>query len=303
MAVVRSLKRTLSILAEQPVLFVPLLLLGALQAPSYLANTLDPIVSAAVSLGMTVVYLFVTPFFHGGLIGMANDAAAGDRTSLDRFLTVGRERYLSLLGAYALVYAVATALGVAITIAVFLAFLAYSAAGGGIAVAVGAAIVPLLLIAVYLAVMAAVSFYGHAIVIEDHGAIDGIKRSVAVVRANLAAVVGYLLVALVGGGLVGAAAAAVSLLAFPTATAPDAAPGAVDPTLAAVGVVGIVAATALLGGFLLVFSVVFYRDLVGAGSTEDREGADGRPASGTAWGDDAGTGGAEGDGAAGRSAD
>lgn len=259
MAALQSLRVVPSLLRDQPIIFVAVLLFVLLQTPQLFAQSLEPLAAALVSIGVTLVFLFVFPFFHGGFIGMANDAATRQPTSLRRFIRQGRRYYVSLLGAYLLVFAVLIGVGIVVSIGLFVAVLAYVALEGigGIVLAAG---IGLLMVAIYLAVFVPIQFYGHAIVIEGDGAIDGLKRSIEVVRSNLRSVGGYLLVLLAGSLVMGVAYAQPIQRTFPMAEPGEPAP---LPSLEA-ALVGTTGSVLLLTGFgavYLVYSVVFYRAL------------------------------------------
>ncbi|RQG92859.1 hypothetical protein EA462_01145 [Natrarchaeobius halalkaliphilus] len=262
MVVIRSLKRTPGLLRSEPIIFVPILVIGLLQAPQLFAQSLDPVVSTVVSLVMTGLFVFVMPFFFGGLIGMVNDVATSGRTSLGRFIGHGKTFYLSILGAYLIVFALTMTLGFALGIGVVVGVIGLFASGGS---ALAIAVVVLLLLVflvIYLAIIAVFQFYGHAVVLDGARAVDSLKRSFDVVRTNLRQVVGYYLVLIVGGVVIGGIYGAMMLLLFPPATPGEPAPMP-DLGPALVGVGGSALLTTLFGAVFLVYSVVFYRAITG----------------------------------------
>ncbi|RQG97880.1 DUF7847 domain-containing protein [Natrarchaeobius chitinivorans] len=262
MAVLRSLKQTPGRLLEQPILFVPIVALGLLQTPQLFTQTLDPIVSSVVSLGFTGLMLFVMPFFVAGLVGMANDVATGNRTSVGRFLECGKTYYASAFGGYLVVFGISIVLGFAIGIAFLLGVLTFVLLGGGAVAAAAAVLIVGVGVLAYLAVMALFQFFGHAVVIDDARAFDSIKRSVDVVRANVLKVFGYYLVVLFGSGVVGGLYGGMILWLFPPATAGQPAPAPdLGSALTAVSVGTLL--TTVAGGLFLVFSVLFYRSITG----------------------------------------
>ncbi|THE62731.1 hypothetical protein D8Y22_21935 [Salinadaptatus halalkaliphilus] len=261
MAVIRSLKRTPSLLLEHPIVFVPVLLYGivqlALQVPQLYAQSIDPFLSIGLSLALGVVSIFVFPFFQGGLLGMANDAATGDRTSIARFFAHGKTNYVSLLGAYLLVFAIGVTVSIAVMFGIFAGAIGFIASEGSLAVIAGIALVGFAFVVLYIVVVTAIHFYGHAIVIENARAIEGFKRSVALVRSNLYQIGGYVGLMLVGGAIVTGISVAVMLVAFPTTpTDPTATPD-LGPVLLGYG--GSTLLTSVFGTVYLIFSVVFYR--------------------------------------------
>lgn len=274
MVVIDAFRDALSILREQPVLFVPMALFALLQAPQLLANTLDPLVSIAVSLGLTAVFAFVTPLFYAGTIGMANDAASGRGTSLARFWTQAKANYLSVLAAYLVVLGVSVVASIAIGFGSSVAFAAVLGADAGLGATVAVGAVVAVVVLLYLIGMFALQFYAHAIVIEGYDAMAALSRSVGVVRRNVLPVLGYGVLSGVFGGLVGAVYGLLVVVLFPPSAPgePLAMPGT---TTAIVGAAVAFVATAILGTLFLAFSVTLYRSLVGADETASGAGATG----------------------------
>jgi len=184
MAVLNALRRTPSALRRNPVLLVPILALSLIQVPQLALQAVDPLLSSIVSLGMSLVFLVVMPFFHGGLIAMADEALDG-RTALQTFVDDGKANYVSLLVAYLALMAVNFALGmVAFFVALFGGI--FVLGGGGLesaslAVLAAIGIVVAIVVLLYLLVLFFLQFYGQAIVLEDMGAVDGLKHSASVV--------------------------------------------------------------------------------------------------------------------------
>lgn len=262
MAVLRALGQTPGALRRNPVLVVPVLAIALFQVPQLLLQAVAPLVASVVSLALSLGFVFVMPFFQAGLVGMADEALAG-QTSLNTFLEEGRSNYVSILAAYLGVVAVNFALGIVVfPAAVFGGFAVFSDAAGG----VGAAVLLVLGLVVafvavaYLLFVFFVQFYGQAIVLDDLGAVDGIKRSASVVRHNLASTLGYSVLAGALGGIAGVVFGGVSLLASPQSQALFALPypawaGAVG------GSVVVVLLASLFGAFFSVYSVAFYRSI------------------------------------------
>jgi len=137
MALLKALREAPRLLREQPILFVPMAIFAVLQTPQLFLETLDPVLSLVGSLLAMGVFIFVTPVFYAGTIGMANDAAAGTPTSLGRFWSHVKEFYVSVLVAYLLITAVTFGFGVAISISAFVAIVAVGASGGGLPLTLG----------------------------------------------------------------------------------------------------------------------------------------------------------------------
>ena len=261
MAVLNALRRTPGALQRNPVLFVPVLVIVLFQVPQLVLQTIDPLLASVVSLGFSLVFIVVIPFFQGGIVGMADEALDG-RTSLDSFLREGKSNYVSLLVAYLLLLAVNFAIGIVGFLVALFGGVALLADGGGpnpTALVIIGVIVALLVLA-YLVVVFFVQFYGQAIVIDDLGAVDGFRHSYTAVRRNLASTLGYSVLVGVLGGLAGGVFAVASMLVSPRSTAV-----LPLPQLSVAGTAGValllVVLGALFGGFFGVYSVAFYRTI------------------------------------------
>jgi hypothetical protein len=271
MAVMKALRQVPGALGRNPVIFVVLGAFGLLQAPQLLAQTVNPLLASVVSLGLSAVLVFLVPFVQAGLIEMADEALDG-QTDLGTFLQAGREYYLSVLVAYLAIVAMSFALGVVGFVGSLFGGVAAMVGGPGIVVLVVVGLVLAAVALVYLVVVFFVQFYGQEIVLDGVGAVDGLKASAGLVRRNLAPAAGYTVVVMAVSGAMGAAAALVSFLLrpdSPTTVSATEAPATVEAATlspaAAVGLAVVYAVgSALVGGFLLTFSVAFYRELRGA---------------------------------------
>ncbi|ARS88927.1 hypothetical protein [Natrarchaeobaculum aegyptiacum] len=266
MAVIQALKRTPSTVLGHPIVFVAVLLYGIvvtlLQIPQLIYQQPDSLVTALVPWLVLGVSIVLYPFLWGGLVGIANDAASGHSPTIGRFAAHGRSFYLSILGAYLLLTGVVIALVIPFTMAMIAGGFAFVLTDGS---AVGLAILALLglvFLAIYLGVMFVVQFFLHAIVIEGTRAIEGLKRSLEVVRSNLLSAFGHALVVAAGGFLVAIPYIGVQFWLFPP-TMPGEDLTLPDPGVAA-GAFGVSTLFgAIVGVFLLVFTVQFYRAVIG----------------------------------------
>ncbi|MFC4357748.1 hypothetical protein ACFO0N_07275 [Halobium salinum] len=255
---------------RNPVLFGVAALLSLLQLPQFALQLLDPWLASVGSLLFTGVFVFVLPFFMGGILGLANEAVDGE-TRFATFVESGKAHYVSLLAVYLAVLAVSFVFGIVVTIAAVAMGVAAVAGGSGGGLALfGVGAVVLLVALVGFLLLFFLQFYGQAIVVDDLGAVDGLKRSAAVVRRNLLSTFGYtLFVSLVGGGFGLVVGVTSALLTTPTGPAPTpAAPtvGVAQPSLALVAVLSAVVLVGgtLMGGLFSAYSVAFYRDIRGA---------------------------------------
>jgi hypothetical protein len=262
MVVLNALRRTPGALQRNPVLFVPVLVLMLFQVPQLVLQSINPLLASVVSLGFSLVFVFVMPFFQAGIIGMADEALDG-RTSLESFLREGKANYVSVLVAYLVLVAVNFAIGFAAFImAIPIGFAVFSDLRGdvGIAVLAIAGLIAVVVVLAYLLFVFFIQFYGQAIVIDDLTAVDGLKHSYAVVRGHLASTLGYTVLVGVFGAVAGGVFGVASILVSPRTTTVLSL-----PQLSMVSTVGvallIVVLGALFGGFFGVYSVAFYRTI------------------------------------------
>ncbi|MDS0284523.1 hypothetical protein [Haloarcula onubensis] len=203
MAVLNALRRTPNALRRNPVVLAPILVLSVLQVPQLALQAVNPLLSSVVSLGLSLVLFVVTPFFQGGLIGMADEALAG-RTTLQTFVDDGKANYVSILVAYLVLMAIYVALGLVVFFVTLVGGIFVIGSGGlGSANTAVLAVLGTVLAAVvllYLLALFFLQFYGQAIVLEDMGAVDGLRHSMSVVRQHIVSVLGYsILVGILGG--------------------------------------------------------------------------------------------------------
>lgn len=263
MVVLNALRRTPSALRRNPVVFVPILVLSLFQVPQLALQAVNPLLSSIVSLGLSLVFIVVMPFFQGGMIAMADEALDG-RTALQMFIADGKAHYLSILVAYLALMAVNFVLGM---IAFFVGALgaAFIVGSGGLASVNVAAlaiigIVVAIVVLLYLLVLFFIQFYGQAIVLEGMGAVDGLKHSASVVRAHIVSTLGYSILVGILGGVFGGIVGVLSLLLSPQSAAAFHLPELSLPLVAVVGLLVLLGGT-LFGGFFAVYSVAFYRGL------------------------------------------
>ncbi|WP_311172302.1 hypothetical protein [Halobellus ordinarius] len=261
MAVLSSLRRTPSALLTNPVLFVPVLVVMLFQVPQLALQSINPFLSSIVSLGFSLVFIAVMPFFQGGLIGMADEALNG-QTSLQTFIDDGKSNYVSILVAYLALMAINFAVGmIAFFVAIFGGVFLFQSGGLQSANTAGLAVIGVIVaivLFIYLLLIFFVQFYGQAIVLDDLDVVDGFKRSISVVRHHLVSTLGYSLIGAVIGGLAGIVFGAASIIMSPQSTTAFYLPEPSLPIIAGMGLVVLVGGT-LFGGFFAVYSVSFYR--------------------------------------------
>lgn len=282
MGAISSLRTTGGALARNPVVFVGALLVALLsvlvQVPQFAGQAIgSPALSILLSVLVPALSFFISPFLVGGLLGMANEAVAGE-TSLGAFVRAGKARYVTLLLSTLLytvvLFALFIGLAIIAAIVVLVAGVSLGGAGGDPSAVIGIAILlaVLVLLLVFLLVVFFVQFYTVAVVVEDAGVVECFKRSYRLVRENLLSTLGYNLLSVFITLVVAVPiliVVAVALLVvggFPSAPAtpgPAAAPTAgFDFPLAtiAVGAVGFFAIQILNSAITQTYSVAFYRD-------------------------------------------
>ena len=262
MAILSPLRQTPGALRRNPHPVVPVFVIVLFQVPQLVLQSISPLLASVVSLGFSLVFIVVMPFFQAGIIGIADEALDG-RTSLERFLKEGKANYVSVLVAYLVLVAVNFAIGFAAFImAIPIGFAVFSDLQGGVGIVVLAiaGLIALIVGLAYLLFIFFIQFYGQAIVIDDLGAVDGLKHSYAIVRGHLVSTLGYSVLVGVLGGLAGGVFAIASMLVSPQSTTVLSL-----PQLSMIATLGvallIVVFGALFGGFFGVYSVAFYRTI------------------------------------------
>jgi hypothetical protein len=213
-------------------------------------------------MGLSLLMIVFIPFLQGGLIGMSTEALDG-HTSLETFVDVGKANYVRLLVAYLALLALNLVLGFFVFIAAVVGGFAFFLRGSAevpLAVLAIVGIVGAIVGLVYLVISFFVQFYGHAIVLDDLGPIEGFKRSIRRVRHNLVSVAGYTVLVFVLGGLAGAVFGAGSWLTTPETSSMLLGFQLSLPLIVVVAVLIAVIAT-VAGGFFGIYSVAFYRRL------------------------------------------
>ena len=276
MAALQALRPAAGGIIRNPILVVIAALFGVSQLPNLLVQPDRPLLAAGASLATTGVLLFVLPFFQGGVLAMASEAIR-EKTSLATLIAEGTANYLSLLVAYFALLAINLLFAFVVFVGVFVAVVGASAGGATLdgdwtLLAVVGVVAGGLTLA-YLLVTFAIQFYAHAIVLNDRDLVAGFRRSVALVRSNLLGVIGYSVVLLIGGVVLGAFGAAASLISGPQQPeSPVADLVAVEPTTGVLVVAAAVyvLAVGVFGAFYATYSVAFYESISEPGEPESR---------------------------------
>jgi hypothetical protein len=263
MVVLNALRQTPGALRRNPVLFVPILIISLFQVPQLALQAVNPLLSSIVSLGLSLVFLVVMPFFQGGLIAMGDEALDG-KTALQTFIDAGKANYASILVAYLALMAVNFVLGmIAFFVGVVGAVFVLGSEGlasANIATLAVIGLVAAIIILLYIILLFFVQFYGQAIVLDDMGAVNGLKHSVSVVRQHLVSTLGYSILVGVLGGVFGGIVGVFSLLLSQESTTAFHLPELSLPILVIIGILALVVSV-VFSGLLTVYSVSFYREL------------------------------------------
>lgn len=261
------LRRTAGALRDSPAPFAPALAGALLVVPGVAVRPVSAGWANLLALAAALVALPVGPFLHAGAVGLAAAALDGDDARLRTFLDAGRRGYLPTLagslGVGAGAAALAAVVGLLVVVAVFASFPGGAAPPSEAAandtetfVTATLAVVGVVLLAGLL-VLTFVHLYAHAAVVDGHGVLGCVPRSVRVVATGGTTTLGYVAVAAPLAAVLGAA-----VLLSPAAT--DVLPGPAPAAAAAVGVV-LVAVVTAGGGVLATLSTAYYRAVTGGG--------------------------------------
>lgn len=209
MGAISSLSRGVNVLTDSPAI------LGIAAAYAFVTGIVSlvqqmgiPVVSLLAAVLSFGISIFAFPFVLGGLVGMANETFAGG-SSVSTFVDAGTDNYVGLLSLTLLLAFVLFVWGIVLFFVVFVVLVVLSllfsgflfglggvssvggmgTIGSGTAVvfaAIGIAFALLWLIPVFL-----LQFAPGAIVIEDQGFGDAIKRSLSVLRNDVVSVAGF----------------------------------------------------------------------------------------------------------------
>src|SRR6056297_768136 len=99
MGAISAGRQTVGAVIRNPILIVAAVILGLIQLPQLLMQSVDSFAIVAASGLLSLLFLVLYPFFFGGIIGMGNEAVEG-KTSLGTFVSAGKANYVSLFGAF-----------------------------------------------------------------------------------------------------------------------------------------------------------------------------------------------------------
>lgn len=144
---------------------------------------------AIITLVMLIVFMLISVFLTAGLTGMAKEAVRANKTSLGDLWTYGKKYFLRMLGLYIVIF---VALMIyAVVIGVVLGFLigaAVDLSGSSMIASLG--MILIILIALILGILFALIIYfaPYALVLDDLGVIDSLRKSYRLFMDNKAEV-------------------------------------------------------------------------------------------------------------------
>jgi hypothetical protein len=220
MGAISALSTTSRTLKRNSVLFAIALIITLVSlAPSGISALLSPPVAWILSLPLSFLLFFLSPFFLGGLLSMASEGIDGT-TRFETFVAGGKDNYIRLFGAMVLLailfgaIAAIVTTGIAVT-AVFVLGMNSAGAGGAMVGGAGSlgivTLLGLLGALVVLLPMFLFQFYAPAVVVSDLGIVDSLKRSAGLVRRNLVSTLGYSAIIGLVGLVAGVSGAVVSM--------------------------------------------------------------------------------------------
>ncbi|WP_224333784.1 hypothetical protein [Haloprofundus halobius] len=261
MSVSVALRETFRGLHRNPILFVPVFVVALLHLAPLALRPTSPGLANLFSLLVSLPFVFVAPFVHGGLVGMSEELLDGD-TSLRTFVREGKQNYVSLL-VVSLCFAVFVGgvVAVVFSVGLFAVFARYPGGAGDTSALVALLVIVLgVVVLTSLLIVFFVQFYAQAVVVDGRRAVGSVKRSVGVVWSNFGDVVGYSLVVAVLLALSGGVLGVSSVVLSAESTTSVGVPASTFVGAGGLALVAVVVST-LVGGLCSVFSVAFYRTL------------------------------------------
>jgi hypothetical protein len=260
MGAISAVRQTVGAVVRNPILIAVALLLGAIQVPQLLVQSVNSTAIVVASGVLSLVFLLLYPFFFGGIIGMGGEAVEG-KTRLGTFVSAGKANYVSLFGAFIILIGLGVLYFIALLIIGAIGGAAVVSTGGdaaGGAASLGVLVIVLVAFLLYFVFFFFIQFFGQAIVLDDVGAVDGFKRSIGAVRGHKLSTLGYTLIISLIGLIFGVFGAVFALLQTPAAGG-----GLQTPPLGVIviALAVIVALTGIVGAFSMTYGVAFYRDI------------------------------------------
>ena len=262
MGAISAASEAFSTVRRNPILILVTLLYGIFQIPQFVIQFADSAALVIAGAVASLIFVLLAPFYFGGVIGMAYEGLNG-KTSFRTFLRQGKANYVSIFGAYILMFIFMIALIVALGIIGVTGGLLASSVGsggmGGTSLIIGI-IVALLVLALAFGFVLFTQFFGQAIVIDNRSAVGGFRGSISAVRGNKLSTLGYMVVLFLVSLVFGVLGSLIGVLPALVGS---------QNILVVAGILGIVliVVTGVLGAFTTTYGVAFYNQI--RSSTEE----------------------------------
>jgi len=197
MSVIGALKRSLTIIRDNPVILGMTFILALLETPFILMQevTLESMRSLLPGMILYVLLgVLIMPFFMAGILGMAGEARKTGATSFSTFTREGKRNYVRLLLGYVLfLIIIAVTAGVVfggifivsfILLPILLPFSPIAALVAMIVIGIAMALIPVVVLIFIL-------FFDVGIVLSGYGVVESFKKSFGFVRSRFVSAVGY----------------------------------------------------------------------------------------------------------------
>ena len=284
MGAISELSTAGGVLRRNPIIFIATLLAALAGGLSTVGQMTTG--NVAVVVVLWIVSILLTPFFTGGLLGMAERGLTGS-AGLRTLFAEGASNYLSILGGSILFgvafIAVYIAYAIIALIIGFGASAVFSMGGGtgtgllGLGFGLVFTLLILLAIPLFFLLFLFLYFFDVAIVVGDERAWSGIKRSTGFVRSNFASAFGFTIIT----GILGLIAAIPTFwLIFSTGnfSSPSVGSGVfagnVSMSRVVLPALALIIFSTLFNAFIYAYKVALYAGLTEAESSEQADMAD-----------------------------
>jgi len=188
MSVIGALKRSLTIILDNPIILGMTFILALLGIPGIAMQGTTPESKLFMLPGIllyALLMLLITPFFMAGVLGMAGEARKTGATNFSTFTREGKKSYVRLLIGYILFLIIIAVIAMGLTVGwVFIGLIWKNP----IALLIAAGIAMILMLAIILLFL---QFFDVGIVLSDYGVIETFKKSFGFVKSKFVSVFGY----------------------------------------------------------------------------------------------------------------
>jgi len=193
MSVIGALKRSLTIIWDNPVILGVTFILALFGIPGVAMQgaTLESMRSLLPRMFLYMLAgVLVAPFFMAGIMGMAREARKTGATSFSTFIRAGKKSYVRLLFGYILFLIIAIVAagiffgGIFIAPIILRPFPPFVTLAALIVMVIAMPLIPVV-------VLIFIQFYDVGIVLSGYGVVESFKKSVGFVRSRFVSAVGY----------------------------------------------------------------------------------------------------------------